>query len=431
MTVRSSLRFRLAMGALLWSFGALALASGLFTAALKRHIARGARPVLEARLDELEGPEPPSGASDVLWQVEAVGHCQLRSEALGSDCLVVPANVPPGQTLAIEGPDHRSLLAMVRDRRPGAAPPARLVAALTLDPLDALVFDSHLLPATLLAGVALLLGGALTVHRALRPLGSLREALSAVRRGEDRTLAGNYPSEIQPLVDDLNGLLAHSDAVAARARAAAENLAHGLKTPLAILQNEAETLSRSSAAEAAGTLREQVRRMESQIESQLSRARAAVAGQPLGLRSAIGPSVDGLVRTMKRLHQARELQIETEAAPHLAFRGDGIDLEEMVGNLLDNACKWARRRVRLRCGEEGRELRLSVDDDGPGLSVEARALVFRRGLRLDERNPGSGLGLAIVRELAELYGGSVTICDSPLGGLRVELRLPSAGEALG
>ncbi len=272
---------------------------------------------------------------------------------------------------------------------------------------------------------AFALGGLLLVQRAVAPLWSLRARLSAVRDGKSQRIEGDHPSEVQPLVDDLNGLLEDRERAVARALATAGDLAHGLKTPLAVLEQEAEQAGAAGHHELAATLHQQVERMQRQIDYHLVRARAtASARAALGLRCAVLPSVEGLVRTMRRLHAERELAIDVDVSPAHEIRGRREDLDEMLGNLLDNACKWARSRVAISSSIEDAELVIAVDDDGPGLDPSMRAQVLQRGVRVDQRVQGSGLGLAIVSDLGELHGGSVALDTSPLGGTRARLQLP-------
>ncbi|HKR66912.1 MAG TPA: ATP-binding protein [Thermoanaerobaculia bacterium] len=273
--------------------------------------------------------------------------------------------------------------------------------------------------------IGFLVWGLFLVGRALAPFGTLRAALSSVREGRTPKIEGTYPSEVEPLVNDLNGLLDDRERAIERAHATAGDLAHGLKTPLAVLAQEAEQARTSGHDELATILSQQVERMQRQVDYHLARARAtATARAAPGLRCAVLPSVEGLVRTMQRLHAERALSIDVDVAPSHEIRGRKEDLEEMLGNLLDNACKWARRRVAISSSVDDERVVMLVDDDGPGLDPSMRAQVLQRGVRADQQVRGSGLGLAIVRDLAELYSGSVALDNSPLGGTRARLELP-------
>jgi len=282
--------------------------------------------------------------------------------------------------------------------------------------------------ALLAAAIACMILGLSVVKKAFSPLDALRHRLAEVRRGKESSIGGSYPAEIQPLIDELNALLVHGERTVARALAKAGDLAHGLKTPLAVLSAEAETLEAAGRHEAARVLSEQIDRMRRQIDYQLAQARAASAGSPLRDRAPVAAAVEGLVRTLRRLHADREIDIRTAVEADAVFRGRAEDLEEMLGNLMENACRWAASRVGVECAASASRLVVIVDDDGPGLAAPLRETVLRRGVRADETGPGSGLGLAIVADLAELYGGSIVLRDSPAGGLRARLELPAVAE---
>jgi signal transduction histidine kinase len=273
--------------------------------------------------------------------------------------------------------------------------------------------------------VAFIAGGLFLVRKALAPFHGLRANLSSLREGRSQRIAGDHPSEVQPLVDDLNALLEDRERAIARALTTAGDLAHGLKTPLAVLAQEAEQAAAEGHHELAATLGQLVERMQRQIDYHLARARATASTRAApGLRCPVLPSVEGLVRTMRRLHAGRELTIDTNVSPAHEIRGQREDLDEMLGNLLDNACKWARSRVVISSSIDDAHLVILVDDDGPGLDPSMRARVLQRGVRADQQVRGSGLGLAIVSDLVELYGGSITLETSPLGGTRARLQLP-------
>ena len=272
--------------------------------------------------------------------------------------------------------------------------------------------------------VAAMVFGLSQVKNGLSAVEQLRIHLAAVHAGHDR-LEGRYPAEVQPLVDDLNVLLEHRAQMVRRALAKAGDLAHGLKTPLAVLSHEAERAEAAGHAELAATIGQQVERMRRQIEYHLAHARAAASGATPGARCSIKESVDGLARTLQRLHAERGITIEVEVEPDHSVRGQREDLDEMLGNLLDNGCKWARTRVIVRSSIQGSRAVIVVEDDGPGLDPSMHGRVLQRGVRADEAAPGSGFGLAIVRDLAEVYGGSIALDRSPEGGLRARLDLPT------
>jgi len=276
-----------------------------------------------------------------------------------------------------------------------------------------------------LAGLVLLAAGLVGLRQGLTPFRRLRKRLTAVRAGEDRRVEGAYPSEVQPLIDELNALLEDREKAVKRALATAGDLAHGLKTPLALLGQAAERAGAEGKTELADSISQQVERMSRQINYHLARARAAASGAA-GARCQAAACADALVRTLLKLYAGRTLEISSTITTDLHARVQREDLDEMLGNLLDNACKWANSRIALEANRIGAVLVLTVDDDGPGLAANLRTIVLERGVRMDEASPGSGLGLAIVRDLAELYGGSIFLEDSPRGGLRVRLSLPAA-----
>jgi signal transduction histidine kinase len=273
--------------------------------------------------------------------------------------------------------------------------------------------------------VAFIAGGLFLVQKAVAPFRSLRASLSSVREGRHERIEGKYPTEVQPLVNDLNALLDDRERSVARALTTAGDLAHGLKTPLAVLAQEAEQAGAAGHDDLAATLRQQVDRMQRQIDYHLARARATASSHASpGVRCADLPAVEGLVRTLRRLHAERAIALRSAVPPGHAVRCRREDLDEMLGNLLDNACKWARSRVAVSSTISGDRVVITVDDDGPGLDPSMRAQVLQRGVRADQQVGGSGLGLAIVSELAELYGGSVALQTSPLGGTQARLELP-------
>jgi signal transduction histidine kinase len=281
----------------------------------------------------------------------------------------------------------------------------------------------HVILMTLLAG-GCIVAGLVQLRRAVSSLERLRQRLALVHQGTEQRVGGNYPAEVQPVVDDLNALLEQREVTVARAVAKAGDLAHGLKTPLAVIAQEAERAGAAGHHELAATIAQQVDRMKHQVDYHLAHARAAASGATVGTRASVRESAEGLARTLRRLYADKQVTIAVDVAGEHAVRTGREDLDEMLGNLLDNACKWARSRVVIASIRRGADIVVTVDDDGPGVEPALRDQVLRRGVRVDEAAPGSGFGLAIVRELAELYGGSIALGSNPGGGLRAELRLP-------
>jgi signal transduction histidine kinase len=278
-----------------------------------------------------------------------------------------------------------------------------------------------------LLGVGLLAAVFLQVNLGLRPLKRMQESLSAIRSGRAEKLEGSFPSEIQPVAEELNLLIQANTEIIDRARTQVGNLAHALKTPLSVLTNEAQ----ATKGPLANKVEEQARVMRDHVNLYLDRARRAARAQTIGSVCEVEDVLQGIGRTLARINRDRGISFDVKVAPGLKFRGERQDLEEMMGNLMDNAGKWATQAVTATAapepvGEDGRHwLTIDVDDDGPGIPAEKRVEAMKRGRRLDETKSGSGLGLSIVTETAAMYGGRIELGDSPTGGLRVKLRLPT------
>jgi signal transduction histidine kinase len=293
-------------------------------------------------------------------------------------------------------------------------------------------FDEALLVTFSVLAVVLLLTTMFQVRFGLAPLKRISEGLAAIRSGTAERLQGRFPEEIAPLARETNALIDANRDIVQRARTHVGNLAHALKTPLSVMMNEATARSEDPLA---AKVREQIGIMRDQVSRHLERARLAARLTTVGTVTEVSPVVTALARTMEKIHHDRGVAIDVEAPTDARFLGERQDLEEMVGNLVDNACKWARSRVtvevlpeRLKTASGTSLVRLVIDDDGPGLTAAEREEVQSapRGRRLDETKPGSGLGLSIVRELAHLYGGDLALGTAPIGGLRAELVLPAA-----
>jgi len=279
-----------------------------------------------------------------------------------------------------------------------------------------------------LLGLGLVVAILIQVHFGLRPLRTMRQRLTAIREGRAERLEGTFPNEIQPVADELNLLIQSNSEVVERARTQVGNLAHALKTPLSVLGNEAQL----NPGPLADKVIEQSRTMRDQVSLYLDRARRAARAQTLGAVTEVEPVLAALARTLMRIHQDRGLAITIDCRAGLKFRGEKQDLEEMAGNLLDNACKWARKNILVEVAlvksepADGRNwLEITVGDDGQGLPEDKRAEAMKRGRRLDETKPGSGLGLSIVTETAQMYGGTLRLGTAGLGGLAAILRLPA------
>ena len=266
------------------------------------------------------------------------------------------------------------------------------------------------------------------VRFGLAPLKRISAGLAAIRAGTAERLEGNFPVEIASLAGETNALIDANREIVERARTHVGNLAHALKTPLSVMVNEAAARGDDPLA---AKIQEQTEIMRDQVTRHLERARLAARLTVVGSITEVQPVMYALVRTMEKTHHGKGLSIKLDVPEEGKFRGERQDLEEMIGNLVDNACKWAQSRVVIEVTYEQMEpdrrvVRIVVDDDGRGLTPSEREQVARRGRRLDETKPGSGLGLSIVVELAALYGGGITLGTAPIGGLRAELLLPAA-----
>lgn len=277
-----------------------------------------------------------------------------------------------------------------------------------------------------LMGAVCMVMGALQIRQGLSAIEHLREQLLRVHRGEVLRVEGAYPSEVQPLVDDLNALLNDRETRVAGALAAAGDLAHELKTPLAVLARDATSADEVDGPAMASARAEHIDRMRRVIDYHLAGTRASAAAHLPTVRCELAPAVDGLLRTVARLYVDRRLALDAAVPSHHTVRCRREDVDEMLGNLVDNACKWANARVMVASRLEGAQCVITVDDDGPGVDPALAHAVLERGVRADQRVPGTGLGLAIVRQLADAYGGAIALAPSPHGGLRAQLSLPIA-----
>ncbi|MDP2800405.1 MAG: ATP-binding protein [Phreatobacter sp.] len=289
-------------------------------------------------------------------------------------------------------------------------------------------FNLTLIATLLMLAVGMIVAAMLQVRVGLTPLQRLVGGLTAIRAGEQEHLEGDFPVEIAPLAREVNALIDSNREIVERSRTHVGNLAHALKTPLSVIQNEAAGRDDLLALKVA----EQTQVMRDQVNHHLDRARAAARARVATTLVPVADVVESLARTLQKVHRDRDLDVSCTVPDEVMFRGERNDLEEMIGNLVDNACKWADGRV-VVTGEREQSptsadrafFSITVDDDGPGLTPVERDAVGLRGRRLDETKPGSGLGLSIVSELAGLYGGSLRLDAAPLGGLRAVLRLPA------
>jgi len=362
----------------------------------------------------------------------------VRSRSLWDSDLMLSSDqidrldAAPGKTLFFDmrGPQDKPLrAAAILARLPGLTDPVVFLAAEDRSPIDtdADRFGRITAFALLILGGGLILGVVVQVRFGLQPLFRLRREVAGVRRGKAERLADDYPEELEPLSRELNALLAHNQEVVERQRTHVGNLAHALKTPLSVMLTEAS----QQPGQLAEVVERQAQTMREQVDHHLRRARAAARSQTSGERTPVEPILDELAVTLERIFQdkadGRGIEIDWRCPEDLAFQGEKQDFLEVVGNVMENAGKWCKGRIRVDAAPTGEtRMTVTVDDDGPGLPPEEWGQALKRGQRLDENAPGSGLGLSIVDELARAYGGSVKLGESPLGGLRVTLDLPRA-----
>ena len=371
------------------------------------------------------------------WQIKKLAKGErplFVSDSLLDQQLTLPSEsgVAADQALTrrayVPGPQDQRLRVVEREIRPtGASSPAYSYAvagdsAEIEQELSA--FRMMLIAALAVLGLGLVVATLFQVRFGLAPLRAIRHDLAAIRSGEAEKLEGALPDEIRPLQQELNALIASNREIVERARTHVGNLAHALKTPLSVISNEA----RGKDTPLATKVIEQAELMRTQITHHLDRARVAARASTIGDITDVDNVLGGLKRALDRIYEGRGLALDVSVKPGLKFQGEKQDFEEMVGNLLDNACKWAKSRVTVTAErpDGARELAVVVDDDGPGLTAEERLSAVKRGQRLDETKPGSGLGLSIVADLAHLYKGNLALEPSPQGGLRARLELPAA-----
>jgi len=328
------------------------------------------------------------------------------------------------------GPDERPLRMVERVIDTGDQGIYLVQVAATTDEIEAQMaqFELALSISFAILAAVLVASSAVQLRYGLRPLRRLQAGVTAIRRGERDEIEGVFPRDIAPLASELNLMIEANRDVVERARTQVGNLAHALKTPLSVIMNEATTQPGPFSAKVG----EQAKLMRDQVAYYLERARAAVAARKIGSATEVKPVVEGLARTFEKIYRDRNVTFKEQGGAAIRFLGERQDLEEMIGNLVDNAGKWATHEVKIAISAEFRDaqserafFRVTIDDDGPGLPQGDRAAAMKRGRRLDESKPGSGLGLSIVTELASLYGGKFRLDSNQAGGLRAELTLPA------
>ena len=458
----NSLRIRLLVGTIVALVLALMLAGFALGGLFKEHVLAQFQTSLTHQLDQLTAklewdasgrpvidpqslsdPRWQRAYSGLYWQIDEIsqdglyrtgvlrsrslwdGNLLLRSDTLGDGALHVHET---------QGPQDSTLLLLERTVRSAEQSKAswRLIVAADLkDTHEAVTRFTGILTASLLVLFLLLaLAAWAQVAVGLKPLRTLQRSLKQVQQASSPRLIGVFPTEVQPLVDDFNRVLDQNHQVVERARTQAGNLAHALKTPLSVLAHAASLEMKQNGSELARQVQEQVIAARRHIDWHLARARVSASQRLPGQRTNVATVVAGLVRVMERVHVNREIYIEIQMPQlPLYFAGEEMDLQEMLGNLLDNACKWARSRVlviaELAPNTQPPEFLVIVEDDGPGIDDAHMSSVKNRGVRLDESVPGTGLGLAIAHELASLYDGRLELKRLETGGERATIQLPA------
>ncbi len=449
MLTPSSLKLRLIITSMLWVVFALFIVWYLLIWLFQGHIETRFDERLNDQVAEMVAASENDGQGGVrltweptdpryalphsgwYWQIGDGERIIVSSRSLWTDRLNLFGDLSSDKSAAvlISGPNDEPLRALGRViRLPGGERPLAFVVAGPVADIEADVreFSADARLVLIALGLLLTIIIALQIGYGLKPLRNLQLALSGIRAGESSFMEGNFPSEVEPVVRELNALLGHNAGLLERARTQAGNLAHALKNPLLIIQNESANL----AGPRGRLIHEQLRTVNSIIGHQLSKARLAGTANLIGAQTPVAAVIADLFYTLKILYQDRNLTLTQTGLQNLLFKGDRQDLEELLGSLIDNACKWATARIIitgeiLDSPDGGRLMGLTIEDDGPGIPVDEMAAVLGRGHRLDEQTPGSGIGLNVARDITELYGGKLALDNSGLGGLRVRLVLPA------
>lgn len=379
-------------------------------------------------LGNLEFVRPDSG---YYWEVEALSEAisgLLRSPSMTGSVAIAPLSEAPfdptyRRYYNVDGLAGERLRVLETEYVLGSEEQAarfRVMGNLTRLEAEIGEFNRRVLLALTLFGIAMVIINGLAILFALKPLRRIRDSLAMIREGRADRLDGDFPLEIEPLAAETNALIDNNRRIVERYRTQVGNLAHSLKTPLAVIANE----GRAAGGNRGQLIADQAAAMQHQIDHYLQRARIAAQRDSVAFRTPVAESLERMVRVLEKLNPGKRITLAVDDG--LVFAGERQDFEEIVGNLLENALKWAGRRVRVVVRRTSGRFRLVVEDDGPGIPEDRAADAVRRGRRLDETKPGSGLGLAIVADLASEYGGSLALARSDLGGLMAIVELPGA-----
>lgn len=361
------------------------------------------------------------------WEIQQGGKSLVRSLSLGESSLSLKDILPTKDIMIheITGPRNQPLRVHVLEK--AIEPNQESLVFLASAPLggiteDVAEYSNHIILGFIALGIGLMFAVVLQVRVALKPLQAISHRISEIREGKANKMPEDQLEDVRPLVDELNNLLDHNATLVKRARNQLGDLAHSVKNPLTVINNSAQDLN----AKQKELILQQTRDISRSVDHYLSRARTYGTEKVLGSRYSIKKAAEDLVYAMQRIYKDRNLEFDLTPLRACWFKGEGQDLEEMLGNLLDNACKWAKSQVRMSCATNDGRLEILVEDDGPGIANKEYENVMRRGRRLDESIPGHGQGLGIVKDICALYGGQLMLSRSDLGGLQAKLELPSA-----
>lgn len=449
MMIFNSIRFRVGIASLAAIAIALLLANFVIGNLFKEHATRQFESTLQSYFFQVASlaernqhtgelvfapsmtePRWSTPLSGLYWQANLTDGRTIRSRSLWDSTLKTQRLNEPGKAYfySINLEHGQQLLALSKQIELGGvdATPFLLTIAADTAELDQSIrqFQSQIQWYLVILAIALLGIVVLQITIGLSPLGKLKTAIFRLRTGDTATIEGQFPSEFSPLVNDFNSVIEQNHQLVIKARTQAGNLAHAIKTPLTVITNALESKTISDADFRQLAL-EQTTLAKEQVDWSLARAKIITRTRNITLKTPVISAVQSIVRVMEKVYADKSLVIAVDMpAPSIQFNGEERDLHEIVGNLIDNACKWARKQVLISANAQKQWFSISIGDDGPGIHADQHAHVMQRGARLDELTPGSGLGLAIADDLVTIYGGNIRMDQSPLGGLKVTVTLP-------
>jgi signal transduction histidine kinase len=446
--ILNSIRLRITVASLAAIAIAIFVANILIANLFKEHALKQFEATMQVQLNQIASlivAEPKSGRialtsqpseprwsaplSGYYWQINLPDGQLLRSRSLWDSTLNVSQKEIAGMSnfYYIDDLNNQHLLALTKNLSiDGGSTKFLLTVASDTKELDKaiLAFQSSIQGYLLILAIVLLAILFLQITFGLSPLSALKKALHRFHIGEAERVEGAFPVEFNPLVAELNDVIEKNSTIVTRAKTQAGNLAHAMKTPIAVISNALEDRNISHDSFKA-LVQEQIYKAKEQIDWNLAKARAATSSKNPRLKTSVLPVIESIVAVMHKVYAEKALRLEVQSldASSSIFNGEEHDLQEIVGNLLDNACKWATNRVDISAASYKDGLQIVVEDDGLGVNPADYGKVLRRGFRVDELTQGSGLGLAIVNDLVSLYSGSIELGHSRLGGLRVQVRL--------